>query len=101
MSVFERCPSYRESTKIGKERLGPTTRWVFWRGVLVLELSVKRELTVFIPRVRFLYKMTDSQQGASDSSAPASLVPSIKELNGSNAKVVAGLIFFLFKLKLA
>ena len=26
MSVLERCPSYRESTKIGKERLGPTTR---------------------------------------------------------------------------
>lgn len=67
---------------------------MFWRGVLVLELSVKRELTVFIPRVRVLYKMADSQQGAQDSSAPASLVPSRKDLNGSNAKVVVGLIFF-------
>ena len=74
---------------------------MFWRGVLVLELSIKRELTVFIPRVRVLYKMADSQQRALDSSAPASLVPSIKDVNGSNARVVVALIFFLFKLKLA
>ena len=39
-SVFERCPSYRESNKGSKERHGPTL------GARILEVSVKRESTV-------------------------------------------------------
>ena len=41
MSVLERCPSYRESNKRSKERQGPTL------GVRLIEVSVKRESTVF------------------------------------------------------
>ena len=40
MSILERCPSYRESTERSKERQGPTL------GVCLIEVSVKRELTV-------------------------------------------------------
>ena len=40
MSVLERSPSYRESTKRSKERQGPTL------DVRVSEVSLKRELTV-------------------------------------------------------
>ena len=36
------------------------------------------ELTVFIPRVRVAYGMTDSQQGSLDFGVPASLDSSIK-----------------------
>ena len=42
MSVLERCPSYRESNKGSKERQGPTL------GVCFREVSVKRELTVYL-----------------------------------------------------
>ena len=42
MYVLERSPSYRESNKGSKERQGPTL------GVRVIEVSVKRELTVFV-----------------------------------------------------
>ena len=45
MSVLERSPSYRESNKGSKERQGPCP---FYRGVRVIEVSVKRELTVFV-----------------------------------------------------
>ena len=41
MSVLERCPSCRESNKGSKERQGPTL------GVRLIEVSVKRESTVF------------------------------------------------------
>ena len=41
MSILERCPSYRESNKGGKERQGPTL------GVRFTEVSVKRESAVF------------------------------------------------------
>ena len=41
MSVLKRCPSYLESNKGSKERQGP-----FYRGVRLLEVSVKRESTV-------------------------------------------------------
>ena len=41
MSVLERRPSYRESNKGRKERQGPTL------GVRLIEVSVKRESTVF------------------------------------------------------
>ena len=40
MSIFERCPSYRESNKRSKERQGLTL------GVRFTEVSVKRESTV-------------------------------------------------------
>ena len=40
MSVLERCPSYRESNKMSKERQGPTL------SVRFTEVSVKRESTV-------------------------------------------------------
>ena len=42
MSVLEISPSYRESNKGSKERQGPTL------GVRFTEVSVKRELTVFV-----------------------------------------------------
>ena len=42
MSVLERCPSYKESTKGSKQRQGPTL------GVHFTEVSVKRESTVII-----------------------------------------------------
>ena len=41
MSILERCPSYKESNKRSKERQGPTL------GVHLIEVSVKRKLTVF------------------------------------------------------
>ena len=40
MSVLERCPSYKESNKMSKERQGPTL------SVRFTEVSVKRESTV-------------------------------------------------------
>ena len=40
MSVLQRCPSYGESNKGSKEKQGPTL------GVRLIEVSVKRELTV-------------------------------------------------------
>ena len=40
VSVLERCPSYRESTKGSKERQGPTI------SVPFTEVSVNRESTV-------------------------------------------------------
>ena len=43
MSVLERSPSYRESNKGSKEKQRPTL------GVRLIEVSVKRELTVLIP----------------------------------------------------
>ena len=46
MSVLERCPSYRESKKRSKERQGPTLKCPFYRGVRLIEVSVKREWTV-------------------------------------------------------
>ena len=47
MSVLERCPSYRESNKGSKEKQGPNyCRCPFYRGVRLIEVSVKRELTV-------------------------------------------------------
>ena len=42
MSVLERCPSYKESNKGNKQRRGPTL------GVRLIEVSVKRESTVYI-----------------------------------------------------
>ena len=41
MSVLEKCPCYRESNKGSKQRQGPTL------GVRLIEVSVKRESTVF------------------------------------------------------
>ena len=41
MSILERCPTYRESNKGNKQRQGPTL------GVRLIEVSVKRESTVF------------------------------------------------------
>ena len=46
MSILERCPSYRESNKRSKERQGPTLKCPFYRGVHLIVVSVKRELTV-------------------------------------------------------
>ena len=57
MSVFERCPSYKESNKGSKQRQGPTLgvrftevsvlqRCPSYRGVRLIEVSVKRESTV-------------------------------------------------------
>ena len=46
MSVLERCPSYKESNKgIGKGR-NQLYRCPFYRGVRLIEVSVKRESTV-------------------------------------------------------
>ena len=44
LSVLERCPSYREFnySKMTKKRPGPT------KGVSLIELSVKSELTVYL-----------------------------------------------------
>ena len=42
MSVLQRCSSYRESNKGSKERKGPTL------GVRLIEVSVKRESTVYV-----------------------------------------------------
>ena len=42
MSVLQRCPSYGESNKGSKERQGPTL------GVRLIEVSVKRESTVYL-----------------------------------------------------
>ena len=41
MSILERYPSYGESNKGSKERQGPTL------GVRLIEVSVKRESTVY------------------------------------------------------
>ena len=49
MSVLERSPSYRESNKGSKEKQGPTL------GVRFIEVSVKRELTVYIFINNFTY----------------------------------------------
>ena len=46
MSILERCPSYKESNKRSKERQGPTPRCPFYRGMRLIEVSVKRESTV-------------------------------------------------------
>ena len=46
MSVLERCPSYKESNKGNKQRQGPNSRCPFYRGVCLIEVSVKRESTV-------------------------------------------------------
>ena len=53
MSVFERCPSYKESHKGNKQRQGPTL------GVRFTEVSVKRESTVvqFTPVLRNLHSL--------------------------------------------
>ena len=42
MSVLERSQSYKESNKGSKEKQGPTL------GVRLIEVSIKRELTVLI-----------------------------------------------------
>ena len=47
MSVLERCPSYKESNKRSKERQGPTLG-VRFTGVSLIEVSVKRESTVYM-----------------------------------------------------
>ena len=50
MSVLERCPSYKakESNKESiKRKAGTNSRCPFYRGVRLIEVSVKRELTVF------------------------------------------------------
>ena len=49
VSVLERSPSYRESNKGSKEKQGPTL------GVHFIEVSVKRELTVYIFINNFTY----------------------------------------------
>ena len=46
MFVLERCPSYRESNKGSKRKAGTNYRCPFYRGVRLIEVSVKRELTV-------------------------------------------------------
>ena len=46
MSVLERCPSYKESNKGNKQRKGPTLGVPFYKGVRLIEVSVKRESTV-------------------------------------------------------
>ena len=46
MSILERCPSYKESKKRSKERQGPNSKCPFYRGVHLIEVSVKRESTV-------------------------------------------------------
>ena len=52
---LERCPSYRESNKENKEKQGPTL------GVRLIEVSVKRDSTVFYPCYRSRYLLlTDS-----------------------------------------
>ena len=45
MSVLERCPYYRESNKGSKERQGPTL------SVRLIEVSIKRESTVYIGQI--------------------------------------------------
>ena len=45
MSVLVKCPSYKESNKRNKQRQGPT-KCPFYRGVRLIEVSVKRESTV-------------------------------------------------------
>ena len=49
VSVLERSPSYRESNKGSKEKQGPTL------GVHFIEVSVKREFTVYIFINNFTY----------------------------------------------
>ena len=55
MSVLERSPSYRESNKGSKEKQGPTLGVHFYRGVRLIKVSVKRELTVYIFINNFTY----------------------------------------------
>ena len=43
MSVLERCPSCRESNKGSKD-----SRCPFYRGVRLIEVSVKRESTILL-----------------------------------------------------
>ena len=48
MSVLERCPSYKELNKGSKQRQEPAqSRCPFYRGVRLIEVSVKRESTVY------------------------------------------------------
>ncbi len=48
LSVLERCPSYREFgySKMTDKRAGTITRCPSYGGVRLIEVSVKRELTV-------------------------------------------------------
>ena len=46
MSILERCPSYKESNKRSKEKTGNNSRCPFYGGVLLIEVSVKKESTV-------------------------------------------------------
>ena len=54
MSPLERSPSYRESNKGSKEKQGP--RCPFYRGVRLIEVSMKRELTVYLLLVFISYE---------------------------------------------
>ena len=54
MSVLERCPSYRESNKGSKERQGPTLSVRFTEVSVSVEVSVKRESTVFLCLLKIL-----------------------------------------------
>ena len=45
MSILERSPSYRASNKVSKEKRGPTLG-VRFTGVRLIDVSIKRELTV-------------------------------------------------------
>ena len=46
MSVLQRYPSYRESSKGSQERQGPTLGVRFYRGSRLKEVSIKRESTI-------------------------------------------------------
>jgi len=49
VSVLERCPSYKELNKGNKQRQGGTnSRCPFYRGVCLIEVSVKRESTLLL-----------------------------------------------------
>ena len=46
MSVLQKCSSYRESNKGSKEKAGTNSKCPFYRGVRLIEVSIKRGLTV-------------------------------------------------------
>ena len=55
MSVLERCLSYRESNKGSKEKQRTNPKFPFYRGVRLIEVSVKRESTVYL--YLFIYQL--------------------------------------------
>ena len=55
MSVLERCLSYKESNKGNKKRQGPTLGVRFTEVSHLIEVSVKRELTVLTKKLWSFY----------------------------------------------